>query len=377
MDEETLLPLMLEQARDHALVLLDAHGRVVAWLMGATPIFGHDAVDMLGSTIERLFTPEDRERKVPSNELTVAAQFGTSEDDRWMVRGDGSRFWASGMVRCLRAADGSIAGFSKLLRDRTDVRGQIESLRNRADALIEEDKRKTVVLGTLAHELRNPLGVLANAVQLIDMAYPQDPKLSYAVQLIGRQTRFLSTLIEDLLEVVRARTGKIALQVRTVALKEVLEDALESASAGLRQKGQQVEMLLPQVPIVLDADPTRLKQVFINLLSNAVKFSGQGATIQIGATTEGDEAVVRMEDQGHGIPPELLPHIFELFSQAPGPPQDGADGLGLGLSIVKEYVELHGGTVQVRSAGPGQGSEFIVRLPLKSAPAGPPYSMGG
>lgn len=220
------------------------------------------------------------------------------------------------------------------------------------------------MLGTLAHELRNPLGVLANAVQLIDLAHPKDPKLSYATQLIGRQTKFLSTLIEDLLEVVRVRSGKASLQPREVVLGELIGAAVESSGAAIRSKEQRVEAVLPPAPIVLNVDPTRVKQVLINLLSNASRFSGAGATIWIKATTEGDEAVVRVTDQGRGIPAEMLPHVFELFSQADAAPRDAGAGLGLGLSIVKEYVELHGGSVQVRSEGMGQGSEFVVRLPL-------------
>lgn len=355
---------MVAQATDHALILLQPDGRILAWLMGSAKIFGYDGSEMIGSTIERLFTAEDRQDKVPANELELAAKYGTAEDDRWMVRKDGVRLWASGVVTCLRERGGAIAGFSKLLRDRTDTRGQVEALRNRADALAEEDRRKTLVLGTLAHELRNPLGVLANAVQLIDLAHPKDPKLSYATQLIGRQTKFLSTLIEDLLEVVRIRTGKAGLQIREIRLRGMIDEAVESVGAALRGKEQRVEVVMPPAPIVLKVDATRVKQVLINLLSNASKFSDAGATIWVKATTEGDEAVVRVTDQGRGIPAEMLPHVFELFSQSDAAPRDAGAGLGLGLAIVKEYVELHGGSVQVRSEGVGQGSEFVVRLPL-------------
>ncbi|MGH8663921.1 MAG: PAS domain-containing sensor histidine kinase [Burkholderiales bacterium] len=370
MNEDTLLTLMLEQATDHALMLLDDNGTVIAWLMGSAKLFGYERAEVLGRTIEHLFTPEDRERKAPAAELEIARGYGTAEDDRWMLRKDGTRFWASGMVTRLRDQDGNIAGFSKFLRDRTDTRGQIEALRNRGDALAEEDRRKTVMLGTLAHELRNPLGVLANAVSLIELAYPDDPKLSYATQLIQRQSRFLSSLVEDLLEVVRVQAGKIVMKTRKIVLKDLLGEAAESAGASIQQKGQRIEFVLPHVPVILDADPTRLRQVFVNLLSNASKFSTPGATIFITCLTEGDEAVVRVKDQGRGIPADLLPHVFDLFSQGEGSARDGAAGLGLGLSIVKEYVELHGGSVQARSEGAGLGTEIVVRLPLAESVQG-------
>jgi PAS domain S-box-containing protein len=361
-NEEQLLRLMLDQALDHTLILIDSRGRVIAWLMGSEKIFGYGADEMKGETIDRLFTPEDQERGVPANELEIAARFGRCEDDRWMQRKDGARFWAGGVVNCLRGADGALAGFSKVLRDRTDTRGQLDVLRNRADAFAEEDRRKTLALGRLAHDARNPLTVLANAAGMIERAHPGDPTLVHATQMIERQTGFLNRLFEDLLEVVRIRAGRVVLQADMIDLKEVIEAAIETAGADVQKKGQRIEAAFPTAPIVLEGDDMRLKQVFVNLLSNAARFSKAGGLISIKVTREDDEAVVRVEDRGRGIPPDLLPHIFELFTQ--GEAYEGASGLGMGLAIVKEYVELHGGTVQVRSEGQGQGAEFVVRLPL-------------
>ncbi len=362
---DELVSRMLERGEEHVLVLLDPQSRVVAWLMAAQHVFGYDEREMLGQTIERLFTAEDRARNVPAAEVEIADKVGRCEDDRWLVRKDGVPFWASGILTCLRDESGRIAGYSKLLRDRTDVKEQTDALRTQAESLLAENQRQTLLVGTLAHELRNPLGVLSNAGQLIEMAYPEDPKLRNATQLIARQTKYLATLIEDLLEDVRIRTGKVELHRARVDLHSVLNDAIESVGAAVREKGQAVELVFPQTPIALNADATRLKQVFVNLLANASKFSAQGDKIWVKAMTEGNEAVVRVEDRGRGIPPDVLPRIFALFTQAGGPGASRA-GLGLGLAIVKQYVELHGGTVQGRSEGPGHGSEFVVRLPLAS-----------
>jgi two-component system CheB/CheR fusion protein len=363
MDPTRLLRVLIEECHDHTLILLDDRGMVVGWMMGAANVFGRSADEMMGRSIHCLFTPEDQAARIPENELEHARQTGTGEDDRWMVRSDGVRFWASGVVYCLREQD-AVIGFAKVLRDRTDVRGQVEAFRNRAEQLAAEDRRRTMMLGTLAHELRNPLGAVSNAAHFIDHTFPGDERLSYVLQVLKRQTRYMSTLVKDLLEVVRARAGKVQLQYARIDLADVVADALQSVEVNIREKDQQIEMLRPAAPISIEADGVRLTQVLVNLLSNASKFSGNRERIYLKWTIEGDEAVIRVEDHGRGIEPALLPHVFDLLSQADGAGDSAQPGLGLGLSIVKEYVELHGGTVQVRSEGVGRGSEFAVRVPL-------------
>ncbi|HET8696590.1 MAG TPA: PAS domain-containing sensor histidine kinase [Gammaproteobacteria bacterium] len=369
MDVDVLLRALADQAAEHTLILMDEYGKTVGWMMGSANIFGRSADEMLGRTIHCLFTPEDQAAGVPESELMHARQSGAGEDDRWMMRGDGARFWASGVVYALRDGD-RLIGYAKVLRDRTDVRGQVEALRNRAELLAAEDKRKVLLLGTLAHELRNPLGAISNAAHLIDHAFPGDARLSYALQVLKRQTRYVSALVEDLLETVRVRTGKVQLQYTRFELGDIVADALLSVDSSIRQKNQHVEILRPASPITIEGDRMRLTQVLVNLLGNASKFSGDGTRIFVKWTLEGDEAVIRVEDQGRGIAPALLPSVFDLLSQAGGDDEAARTGLGLGLSIVKEYVEVHGGTVQVRSEGVGRGSEFMVRLPLEPRPQG-------
>jgi PAS domain S-box-containing protein len=357
-----LVELTLEQAQEHALILMQADGTILAWLMGAQRTFGYAAEEMVGRNFGVLFTPEDQRLDIPRTERETALEHGVGENDRWMVRKDGVRIFVTGVTNRLCDREGNPAGLSKILRDRTDLKGQIDNLRNHAAAADAESRRKDLLLGTLAHELRTPLGVLSNASELIEIAAGGEARLRDATTLIRRQVKYLQSLVEDLLELGRVRAAKVALQLERVAARAIVDAALETASASLRERGQVAHVILP--PIELEADATRLRQVFVNLISNASKFSPESARIWIKGTTEGEEAVLRVVDEGHGIAPDLLPRVFDLFAQgapeAPGP----RAGLGLGLSLVKEYVELHGGRVQVRSEGPGRGSEFIVRLPL-------------
>jgi PAS domain S-box-containing protein len=365
MDTNALLELVYAQAEEQALILLDPDGVVVGWMMGATRIFGRSAESMLGRTLHCLFTVEDQASKVPEHELANARGAGTGEDDRWMVRSNAATFWASGFVQCLHASGGEICGFAKMVRDRTDVRAQIETLRNRAELLADEDRRKVLLFGTLAHELRTPFAAIGNAVELVERAYPNDQKLEYAVQILRRQTRFVNSLVDDLEEVVRARTGKTILRSEPVRLETLLEDVIATIRPVLDGKGQRASLLAPPTSVELEGDSVRLRQAFLNLLQNASKFSDRDKKIFVTCTVEADEAVVRIEDQGRGIPPVLLPRVFDALTQADLVSDGHAPvGLGLGLSLVKEYVELHGGSVQVKSEGLDRGSEFTVRLPL-------------
>ncbi|HZM36362.1 MAG TPA: PAS domain-containing sensor histidine kinase [Burkholderiales bacterium] len=365
---EELVRLTLDQASEHALILLEPGGSVVGWLMGAERVFGYRAQEMRGRPLDVLFTPEDCARGIPALEVETARRQGTGENDRWLVRKDGLRIFVTGVMTRLTDGQGRVLGFSKIVRDRTDMRAQIDNLRNQAGAFHVESERKQVLLNTLAHELRTPLAVLSNAAHLVEIAGAGEARLKDATALIRRQVKYLQTLVDDLLELGRVKAAKITLQLERIDLREVVEAALESASASLNERRQRAEIVLPS--IMLDGDATRLRQVVVNLLSNASKFSPEGARLWIKGTTEDGEAVLRFIDEGHGIPTDLLPRVFDLFTQgsiAHGSGQPGA-GLGLGLSLVKEYVELHGGRVQVRSEGPGRGSEFIVRLPLPQPP---------
>jgi PAS domain S-box-containing protein len=361
---EELLRLLLAQARDHALVLLDTDGKVVDWFGGAEHIFGYGRDEMLGASLEKLFTDEDRSRGVPQHEIDVARANGRAEDDRWQQRKDGTLFWASGVLVPLRDSAGEVAGFGKVVRDRTDVRAHVEALENRLEAMLQGNQRRDLFLATLAHELRSPLAALANAMDIVHLVGEPPEELRRPLQVVHRQVDALKRLVEDLMDVSRAGTGKIHLERRPLDLLEVLTRTFEAAVPLAARRSQDFRQLLLPTPMPILGDPDRLRQVFANLLDNAIKYTPEGGRVWLKATIEGAEAVVRVEDTGIGIAQEALPTIFDLFTQEARAQPLSAGGLGLGLPLVKQLVSLHDGTVQVRSEGTGKGSEFSVRLPL-------------
>jgi PAS domain S-box-containing protein len=236
--------------------------------------------------------------------------------------------------------------------------------RSRAEhALRDADRKKDEFLATLAHELRNPLAPIRNAVQLLTARGPANPELQWAGGVIDRQVRLMARLLDDLLDVSRISHNKPELRTERVDLVTVIEAAVETSRPVIEAGRHELTVTLPSAPIPLDADPVRLAQVFSNLLNNAARYTEDGGHIRVSAERQGDDVIVTVKDTGIGIASELLPHIFEIFSQArPAPESQG--GLGIGLSLVKGLVELHGGTVEASSSGPGRGSEFVVRLPI-------------
>lgn len=359
-----LLTMLTEQSREHALLLIGLTRRVAWASPGAEYIFGYAPGTMVGLEAAVLFVPEDVERGLASHEFEVATRNGTAEDDRWQQRADGSRFWAVGALIALRDDAGRVEAYAKLLRDRTDLKEQIETLRNHALALDQSARRKDAFLSTLSHELRNPLAPLTNAMQLIRMASAPGSDIDYPLRVIERQTDLLRRLVDDLLDISRIGAGKIELECRALELKDVLAEAVEDVRTLLEERGHALEVLLPAEPIHMVADAARLGQVFVNLLTNAAKYTPVGGRIALQATLEGHEVVVKVVDNGVGIPHDMLPAIFELFTQVDSSRPLARGGLGIGLALVKDLVALHGGTVQVRSEGSGKGSEFAVRLPL-------------
>jgi len=367
MTERELLELAREQEQEHALILLDVNGVVVSWFPGAVRTLGYSAQEMTGSTLERIFTPEDLERGDLDWELRAARAYGKGEDDRWQVRKDGVRIWVSGTMTGLRDETGAIVGFVKILRDRTDLRAHIETLQSRVQYSADTENQKHLALGTLAHELRNPLGPLTNAARVIRAVAADRPEIASCVQIIERQLRFIEKFVQDLLEATRVGVGKVKLHCEELDVRTVIDNAVETCSAVLTERGQTVDILIPGTSLRVEADAVRLQQVIVNLITNSSKFSPVGSRIWIKVTVDADELVLRVEDKGRGIPPELLPRIFNLFTQAGSDGDRPGQGLGLGLGLVKAIVEMHGGTVQARSEGDGKGAEIIVRLPLRQS----------
>jgi signal transduction histidine kinase len=254
-----------------------------------------------------------------------------------------------------------------------------ERLRESAARLAEADRRKDEFLATLAHELRNPLAPLRNGLESLRLAAGRPELAESARAMMERQLEHLVRLVDDLLDMIRNSTGKIELRREWSELGAIVHSALETLRPLIERSGHRLELRLPGEPVYLEADPVRLAQVFCNLLSNAVKYTERGGTIVLAAARGSREVEVSVRDNGIGIPPAMLPCVFELFTQVDGSLEKAHGGLGIGLTIVKRLVELHGGSVEARSEGLGKGSEFVVRLPLlepgaprKSAPRAEP-----
>jgi PAS domain S-box-containing protein len=245
----------------------------------------------------------------------------------------------------------------------------LTELRRAERALLEADQRKTEFLAILAHELRNPLAPIRNATHILKRQSPDDPVLRAAQDLIERQVKHMVRLIDDLLDVSRITRGRLELRRERVELATVLDSAIESVRPYLDQATQVLSVSLPAQPVFLDGDFVRLTQVFLNVIHNASKYTDrEQGRIALTAELDGPVAIVRVRDNGLGIAAECLPSVFDLFSQVDAAAQKSPGGLGIGLALSRGIVQLHGGSIEATSAGPGQGSEFIVRLPVLTEP---------
>ena len=284
----------------------------------------------------------------------------------------------------LELADGRVfERFSRIQYVDQRIVGRVWSFRDITEnarlmaALKESDRRKDEFLAILAHELRNPLAPIRNAVQVLRAKGPPTPELDWARAVIERQAEQMTRLVDDLLDVSRITTGRIELRKQPVDLIELVKTALEASRPIIEKAGHELKILIPPEPIPLDADPTRVAQILMNLLNNAAKYTPPGGRIELAARVERDFVEIRVRDNGIGIPAEMLPRVFEMFTQVDRSLERSQGGLGIGLTLVRRLVELHGGSVEARSDGPGTGSEFLVRLPVAQACPGaaPPQAI--
>jgi signal transduction histidine kinase len=237
------------------------------------------------------------------------------------------------------------------------------TLEERALALADADRRKDAFLATLAHELRNPLAAIMTAVELMQLAGTNAALQARAREVVGRQVRQLVHLVDDLLDVSRITQGKIRLNRSRCDVREFVQGALESVQPTIDTRRQQVTVEGPEASLEVDGDCIRLVQVMTNLIANAAKYTAPGGAIDIDWSLAGNDVLIEVRDSGEGIRPELLPHVFDLFVQADRTLEKAGGGLGIGLTLVRTIVELHGGRVAASSPGPNQGSVFTVQLP--------------
>ena len=231
-------------------------------------------------------------------------------------------------------------------------------------SLVDADRRKDEFLATLAHELRNPLAPIRNALEIMRLSPTDSDGVEEARQIVGRQVRHMVRLIDDLLDASRITRNNLRIQLAPADLGDPLRAALETASPAIADAGLTLSATLPDEPIPVSGDPVRLAQLFTNLLTNAAKFTERGGTVTLAVETSCSHVLVRVTDTGVGIPPDMLPHVFDLFTQVKQADHRSHGGLGIGLALVKRMTEMHGGAVTAHSEGLGRGAEFVVTLPL-------------
>jgi CheY-like chemotaxis protein/two-component sensor histidine kinase len=246
-----------------------------------------------------------------------------------------------------------------------------QAFQQNQEVLTEAARRKDEFLATLAHELRNPLAPIRNSVELLRHASGDPDVMADARTIMERQLGHMVRLVDDLLDISRATSGKLHLRKERVELATTVQSAVEETRRLIETSGHELTITLPPEPVFLDADPTRLAQIFSNLLNNAAKYMDQGGHIWLTAERWDGDISVSVRDTGIGIAAEHLPHIFEMFSQVTPALERSQGGLGIGLALVRGLVELHGGTIEARSSGPAMGSDFIVRLPIVDLPSVP------
>jgi PAS domain S-box-containing protein len=357
------LAAIVESSED-AIISKDLNGNIMSWNPAAQRLYGYAAEEVLGKS-KALLIPPERADELPAALRRIRQGKRVEPYETVRVRKDGRRLDVSITISPIRDEAGEIVGAATIARDITD--------RKRAEAILREaDRRKDEFLATLAHELRNPLAPLSNALQVLKLMGDDRGSVEQVRGLMQRQLSHLVRLVDDLLDVSRITTGKIELRKERVDVKAIVDSALETCAPVIDEAGHHLTVSLPPGPLPLDADPTRLAQVVSNLLHNAAKYTNRGGHIALTAEQHGSDVVITVKDDGIGIAPGALPRLFEIFSQADPSLGRAHGGLGIGLSLVRGLVELHGGTVDAHSAGLGRGSEFTVRLPLaQSSVAGP------
>jgi signal transduction histidine kinase/ActR/RegA family two-component response regulator len=244
------------------------------------------------------------------------------------------------------------------------IRAHLAEQMRTEESLREADRRKDEFLATLAHELRNPLAPVRNSLHILRLSLGDDPSAERICDMMERQVGLLVRLVDDLMEVSRITRGKIELRKEPVEVAAIIRSAVEASRPQIEAGGHELAISIPAEPLVIDGDLVRLSQVFVNLLNNAAKYMDDGGNIWIGAKPHGGDVYVSVRDTGIGIAPEMIPKIFQMFTQIDRSSRQAQGGLGIGLTLVRTLVEMHGGQVEVRSDGLGKGSEFTVRLPL-------------
>jgi PAS domain S-box-containing protein len=363
---EDRLLLLLDSVQDYAICMLTPEGEIASWNAGAERLFGYSADEIIGRSFACFYLAAERDLDIPAEHLRVAEERGRFAGESLRVRRGGSAFDAHVIVTPVRRGrERELQGFSLVVRDITERKRLENDLRRRAEELSAANRAKEDFLATLSHELRTPLNAMLGWTRLLRMGKLDGAGMARALETIERNAHIQEQLIADILDVSRIVTGKLRLELRPIELAPVVDAALDSVRPAAAAKGVQIRADTNFQGTVL-GDPDRLQQVLWNLMANAIKFTPAGGRVTVGISRLGPSVLVKVTDTGEGISRELLPFIFDRFTQGDASVTRPHGGLGLGLSIVRHIVELHGGRVEAASDGRGCGSCFSVHLPVRA-----------
>lgn len=359
-----VLAAIVDSSED-AIISKDLHSVVISWNAAAERIFGYSAKEMIGTSIDRLFP---RERLEEEANILSRIQRGerVSHFETVRVRKDGTPIDVSLTISPVRDASGKIIGASKIARDITEQKRSLRLLKEAHDELKRIDRMKAEFLATLSHELRTPLSAILGWIDMLKDD-PRDDDIEEGLKVIERNARIQAQLIEDLLDMSRIESGKISLDMQRVDLPAVTIAAMETVRSTAEAKGIHVTSAFGSVNGIVLGDKNRLQQVIWNLLLNAVKFTPRNGTVRVAISQVDSQIELSVSDTGQGIAPDFLDQVFDRFRQADASTTRRHGGLGLGLSIVKNLAELHGGSATASSPGLGLGATFVIKLPLVTA----------
>jgi len=350
---------------DDAIISKDLHSTITSWNKGAERIFGYTAEEMIGQSISRLFPPD---RLNEEADILARIESGQRVEHFETVRRskDGRMLDVSLTISPIRDATGTIVGASKIARDITEQKRALQRLAEAHEELKRADRMKAEFLATLSHELRTPLTAILGWIQVLkDDANADD--LAQGLQVIERNVRVQSKLIEDLLDMSRIEAGKVSLDIQRIDLSAVVSAAIETVRPAADAKQIRLSAVFSSITGIVMGDKNRLQQIVWNLLTNAVKFTPRKGRVHVVIERIKSHVQISVTDSGQGIAPEFLGQVFDRFRQADASTTRRHGGLGLGLAIVKNLVELHGGTVRATSEGYGLGATFTINLPLLPA----------
>jgi PAS domain S-box-containing protein len=353
---------VVDSLRNYAVVLMDTRGVIRSWNQAAREIFGFDAGQLLGQSADCLFTPEDRAAGVFQREMADALRKGKADDNRWMLRSDGLRLWAEGVLVPLYGDNREHSGFSKIIRDATSDYRDAEALRAAKEEAERANQAKDRFLAVLSHELRTPLSPIATAAHLLERTAEVPEKYRHLLPMIQRNVALEARLIEDLLDLTAISAGKVSLKPKPVDMHHLVQVVLDMLEGQVKDKRLDLRLQLEARQPHVTADEARIQQVLWNLLRNAIKFTPDEGLVAVRTRSDGTWFVLEVEDSGIGIEPEALPRIFTAFEQADREVSQRFGGLGLGLAIARGLVAEHKGELAVASRGRGLGATFTLRL---------------